>query len=353
MKKRINTVSASSFEANAAYLGIDVSKEHFDAAISLAHDRTRQEAVWQRFSNDAKGIKALDKWLIAQGVSQALRPSLLVVMENTGIYHRRLWQYCCDQNLHATIGNAADIKWSFGLVRGKDDVTDSVRLCEYAYRHADRLKQVAAFDPDVLLLKDLYALRKRLLKYKNGHKVGLGELSGSNTKATQAIMEKAGKAAIDGINKSLREVDAQIKTLIMRNESMKANYKLLLSVPGIGHVTAVYLICCTANFISQPTGKQLACYAGVAPFENTSGRSIKGKPHVSKMANKELKKLLHMGARSVSTHNKEAKAYYERKAAQGKHDLSIINAIKNKILLRAAAVIREGRRYVDKSRVAA
>lgn len=352
MKKR-HTVAEPAFQATAAYLGIDVSKEHFDAALCLARDRTRQDSVCHRFANDAKGIKAFDKWITTQGVNQALRPQLLVVMENTGIYHRRLWQYCCTQNLHATIGNAADIKWSFGLVRGKDDVTDSVRLCEYAYRHADRLRQADAFDEDVLLLKDLQTLRKRLLKNLSGHTISLGELRSTNKNATQKIMEEVAKAAVDGIKKSLKNVEAQIKTLIRSNEAVQKNYRLLLSVPGIGPVTAVYLICCTANFLGQPTGKQLACYAGVAPFENTSGRSIKGKPKVSKMANKALKTLLHLGARSIATHNREARAYYERKAAEGKHDLSIINALKNKILLRAAAVIRDGRPYVDNSKAAA
>jgi transposase len=147
-------------------------------------------------------------------------------------------------------------------------------------------------------------------------------------------------------------VEIQINALIRSNAAMSKNYKLLLSVPGIGPVIAVYLIACTANFVGQPTGKQLACYAGVAPFGNSSG-VIKGKPRVHKMANKELKTLLHMGARSVANHNPEAKAYYNRKAAQGKHELSIINAIKNKILLRAAAVIRNCRPYVDNSKVAA
>ena len=346
-------LTATAFEANAAYLGIDVSKAHFDAALCLARDLQRQEPVCQRFTNDVRGIKALDKWLSSQGVTAALRPCLLVVMENTGIYHRRLWQYCSDKNLHATIGNAADIKWSFGLVRGKDDVTDSVRLCEYAYRHADRLQQAPGFDQDVLLLKDLYALRKRLLKDLKGHQVALGELKSTNTKTIHAILEKASKAAIEGIKKSLCEVNLQIKALIKGNDAIYKNYQLLLSVPGIGHVTAVYLICCTANFLHKPTGKQLACYAGVAPFVHTSGSSIKGKAKVHKMSNKEIKTLLHMGARSVITHNKEAKAFYERKLAEGKHDLSIVNAIKNKILLRAAAVIRERRRYVDKYKIAA
>lgn len=352
MKKR-KTQPQSVAPANAAYLGIDVSKEHFDAALCLAQDRTAQHIECERFENNAKGLKAFDKWLTKEGVDIALRPQLLVVMENTGIYHRRLWQYCCQENLHATIGNAADIKWSMGLMRGKDDVTDSMRLCEYAYRHEDRLRQVDAFDEDVLLLKDLQTTRRRLLKQLSANKVALGELRSTNVKAIQAIMEKATRAAIQGIEKSIEEIEAQIKKLIRNNEAMHKNYQLLLSVPGIGHVTAVYLICCTANFLGKPTGKQLACYAGVAPFENSSGKSIKGKPKVHKMANKDLKSLLHMGARSIANHNREARDYYQRKAKENKHDLSILNAIKNKMLLRVAAVIRDGKPYVDKYKVAA
>jgi len=350
--KKPKIPSATAFEPNAAYLGIDVSKEHFDAALSLSQDRVFQEIVWEKFENSTKGLKAFDKWLTKQGVNDALRPQLLVVMENTGIYHRRLWQYCCQHDLHATIGNAADIKWSMGLVRGKDDITDSMRLCEYAYRHEDRLRKADAFDENILLLKDLQTMRRRLLKQLSANKVALSELRSTNVKATQAIMEKASKDAIQGIESSIKKVEAQITALIRKNEAIRKNYQLLLSIPGIGHVTAVYLICCTANFIGEPTGKQLACYAGVVPFESTSGKSVKGKPKVHKMANKELKTLLHMGARSIAAHNKEAKDYYQRKSKEGKHDLAIINALKNKLLLRVAAVIRNGTTYVDKYKVA-
>lgn len=352
-KRKPQPQGTPAFQANAAYLGIDVSKNHFDAALCLAQDRRYQEIVWKKFENSARGIKALDKWLTAEGVDGAMRPLLLVVMENTGIYHRGLWEYCTDPNLFATIGNAADIKWSMGLVRGKDDVTDSMRLCEYAYRHEDRLREAAPFDEAVLKLKDLQTMRRRLLKQISANRVALGELRGTNKKATQAMMEKLNKPAMDGLKKSLEQVEAQIKKLIKGNEAMFKNYKLLLSVPGIGHVTAAYLISCTANFLGKPTGKQLACYAGIAPFENTSGKSIKGKPKVHKMANKTIKALLHMGARSLANHNREIKEYYKRKTDQGKHDLSIINAIKNKILLRVAAVIRDDRPYVDKYQTAA
>ena len=65
--------------------------------------------------------------------------------------------------------------------------------------------------------------------------------------------------------------------MVEQNAAIKNNYELLLSVPGIGHLTAVYIICCTNNFTCRITGKQLASYAGVVPFENSSGIQYKRK----------------------------------------------------------------------------
>src|SRR5690606_39562345 len=90
-------------------------------------------------------------------------------------------------------------------------------------------------------------------------------------------------------------------------------------------LTATYLIACTANFAGKPSGKQLACYAGVAPFEHSSGISVRGRTRVHRMANKDLKKLLHLCALSVIRYNQEFKTYYNRKKEEGKHSMSILN----------------------------
>ncbi len=169
----------------------------------------------------------------------------------------------------------------------------------------------------------------------------------SNSEETQLIIEQAHKAAVEGITKSLKDVEKQIEQMIGQDEAIKKNYELLISVPGIGHLTAVYIICCTNNFICKLTGKQLASYAGVAPFSNTSGTSIKGRDKVHKMANKDLKKLLHMGAISAITHYPEFRDYYERKVKEGKHEQSAINAVRSKIALRAVAVINHQQPYVN------
>ena len=328
------------------YLGMDVSKLWVDVTVLAVLNHEKQPMVTERFDNSASGMKDFGKWLKKHQVS--FDENSLLVIENTGVYHRLVWEYCSKHGLPLHIGNAAHIKWSFGIARGKSDKIDCQRLCTYAFKNADELKSTPVLNPVFIKLKDMMTARSRLLSQKNSIKVYLGELKLSNDKETQSMLEQAHKAALKGIETSLKIVEKQIHQMIKQDAAIKNNYKLLLTVPGIGHLTAVYIICCTNNFICKITGKQLASYAGVAPFENSSGSSIKGRNKVHKMANKELKKLLHMGAISAITHYAEFRDYYQRKVKEGKHEQSVINAVRSKIALRAVAVIKQQQEYVDK-----
>jgi transposase len=327
------------------YLGMDVSKLWVDITVLRVVDQSKQPMVTERFDNTIAGMKIMGKWLKKQQVS--FDNNSLLVIENTGVYHRLVWEYCSNAGLPLYIGNATHIKWSFGIARGKNDKIDSQRLCSYAIKNADELKATPVLNPVFLQLKDLMTARSRLLAQTNSLKVYLGELKLTNSKEMQRLMEQAHTSALEGLKASLKSLEKQIQQIIEQDEAINNNYKLLLSVPGIGHLTAVYIICCTNNFICKITGKQLASYAGVAPFGNTSGTSIKGRDKVHKMANKDLKKLLHMGAISAITNYPEFKAYYERKVKEGKHKQSVINAVRSKIALRAVAIINNQVKYVD------
>jgi transposase len=333
------------------YLGMDVSKLWVDIAVLCVLNQSKQPMVTERFDNTVGGMKVMGKWLKKLKVS--FDDNSLLVIENTGVYHRLVWEYCSSEGLPLYIGNATHIKWSFGIARGKNDKIDSQRLCSYAIKNADELKTTPVLNPVFLKLKDMMTARSRLLAQKNSMKVYLGELKLTNSKETQLIMEQAHKAAMEGIKESIKSVERQIHQMIQQDEAISNNYELLISVPGIGHLTAVYIICCTNNFICKITGKELASYAGVAPFGNKSGTSIKGRDKVHKMANKDLKKLLHMGAISAITHYPEFKNYYERKVKEGKHEQSVINAVRSKIALRAVAVINNQAKYVDNYKKAA
>ena len=333
------------------YLGLDISKPFFDAALLIVTAASKQEIAMQQFSNDKAGIKMFEKWLKASGVSYDANS--LVVIENTGIYHRLVWQVCSCRQWPIHIGNAAHIKWSLGITRGKSDKIDARRLCTYGYRHQEELECTAALSPVFLRLKDLMTNRTRLLNQLTGLRTYLNELKKVNDKGFAKVQQQCNKATLEGFKRSIKSIDEQIDKLIDQDKKIKENYQLLLSVPGIGHWIALYLICCTKNFSNGISGKQLACYAGVVPFEHSSGISIRGRNRVHKMANKELKKLLHLGALAAIKYYDEFKNYYNRKKEEGKHSMTILNAIRNKIILRGASVVNNQRPYVNYTSAAA
>lgn len=93
---------------------------------------------------------------------------------------------------------------------------------------------------------------------------------------------------------------------------------------------------------------------GLAPFTYTSGKSIYSKAKVSQRANKQIKALLHLAAVSAATHMKSGdyKEYYDRRIAEGKHPLCVLNVIRAKLVGRMFAVIKRDELYIknyDKS----
>jgi transposase len=333
------------------FLGIDVSKPWFDISLMPVVNFQKQSMITQRFDNNIAGLALLKKWLKAQKVT--FDNDTLLVIENTGIYHRLLWKFFSENNIPIHIGNAAHIKKSFGIARGKNDKIDSQRLCSYAYKNDEELKATSALNPVFLSLKDLITSRTRFKSQLGANRTYLRELRNINEKATQKMMENVYKMAINGLQKSITEIEKQITLLIKSDSSINSNYSFLISVPGIGPVTAIYILCCTNNFANKISGKQLSCYAGVVPFSDRSGTTLKGRNKVHKMANKELKSLLHLCALSSIKCYPEFRDYYERKVKEGKHPNSVLNAICNKILLRAVAVVNNQKNYVENYKKAA
>ena len=329
------------------FIGVDVSKYTLDVAYVERSDEGLSLPEWKQFDNSHTGIKEMKGWLIQKRVT--LDERVIVVMENTGVYHRLLWNSLSQWNVDVCVENAAHIKWSMGIVRGKSDRIDSRRLCIFAAQHSETLKPCTATGKHIVEIKDLLTIRTNMIVHLKALTTSLNELYRVVTKATQKVIKQTTAEAIKGLERSIKKVESQIKETIREEEQINEMYKLITSVPGIGKVTAAYLISHTNMFSYCRSGKQLACYCGVVPFEYQSGSSIKGKTHVHKMANKEIKRLLHLCALSAIQHYKEFKTYYERKKQEGKHVLSILNAIKNKLILRVFAVVRNKEIYVDKS----
>lgn len=320
------------------YLGVDVSKNTLD--IHAMHGK--EKIFYQRVRNDAKGYREFAKSCKEYGITPE---KTLLCLENTGSYGEHLAVWAQKNKYNIWIESPMAIKKSLGIVRGKNDKIDAKRIALYAVRFEDQCKLWQQPRSVIYKLKKLQAARKRLMTAKNRIEVPLKEVSAILSKKEQKEIANFNKPAIEGIKKSLKAIDKKIAELIKKDEKLSRLLEVATSVDGVGPQIALAFIIATDEFQYINESRKLSCYAGVAPFEYSSGTSVRGKSRVSHMANKSLKTVLHMGALSAIQNSQELKAYYERKVKEGKPKLSIINAIKNKLIARMCACVRDNRKY--------
>lgn len=241
---------------------------------------------------------------------------------------------------------AIEIKRSKGISRGKTDKSDSKDIAFYAISHQYKLKLGSLPDEALQKIKLLYSEREKLVKAIQMFERTTENIGFLPKKLLNDLL-KSNASTIKKLKTNLKKIDQKIQELISENESLKERDRLIQSIPGVGPQTSIYLLIVTRGFTSFENSRQLACYGGVAPFEYSSGSSIRGRTKVSHLADKKLKSLLNMCALNAKAYDHEMKQYYERKVAEGKSKMLVLNNIRNKILGRVFAVINRGTPYVN------
>jgi transposase len=321
------------------FIGIDVSKLTIDVAIIIRNDISK--IIHHVFLNDINGFRELKGFLRKEKISFQ---ETVFCMEHTGYYSRELSKFIIANHGNLWMEMSLKIIRSLGVQRGKNDKLDAKRIALFAQRNQQDFKPYTPPRLIVENLKTLLMLREKLINSKTSLLVPINELTSIN-KAAGKLALKAITKALQAIKNNIAALDTQIDELLKSDPDLSDKFKLVTSVPGIAKVTFCYLVYFTNEFRNYIEGKQLACYCGVVPFEYTSGSSVRGKPKVHYMANKKMKKLLHTAALCAVTYYPEFKEYYERKIEEGKSKMLILNNVKNKIILRVAAVIKNNRPY--------
>lgn len=322
------------------FIGTDVSKLTLDVTIvNLAGLNEHQQ-----FDNNSKGFKQLKKWL--ESFETFDFKKALFCMEHTGLYTRQYVQFLMLNNTSVWMESALHLKRSMGLTRGKNDKVDSYRIARYAMTNQDKAKPINLANNTLLLLKDLMSSRDRIQKSYQSIKISIDEMQKVDASTAKELL-KLNKPALAGLRKSKSLVEKRMLTLLHSDDELRNIFNLVTSVKGVGTILASELIVFTHAFTRMDSPKQLACYCGVAPFSHTSGTSIHGRTGTSNFANMSLKSTLHMAAISSIRYVPELKSYYERKVAEGKSKMCVINAVRNKLLQRILAVIKRGTPYVE------
>lgn len=321
------------------YVGVDISKLTLDIAIYPVSD-PKTDCI--RIENTDKGLREYLKWL----KDKRINPSdALICAEHTGVYSRVLEDFAVKKSLPLSINSPLNMKRSMGITRGKNDKLDAIRIAEYAYIHRESLKLYQ--QPSVAMMQLKYILAERRMYTK--HKTMITNVHSDRRKYESVSSRLREKASIKKTDEILAAIDRQIEEILASDEALYTNYLLLRSIKGIGIVNAVSTIVYTNNFTSFDTPRQYACYIGVAPFEHTSGTSVKGKTQVSKICRTQQKSELTMAARTSIVHDPWMRRYYHRKmkekgGAREMHGV-VLNAVKFKLILRMFAVVKSGEPY--------
>lgn len=322
------------------FIGIDVSKAKIDVVVQ----RSDQTKFHSEYQNDSSGYSQLWKHL-KKHISEP-RDQWLFCMEYTGVYTRTFVHYLLAKKVAVWIESGMQIKRSIGIQRGKNDKVDAHRIAQYASRNHPDAELITFSKTSLEKLQDLAANRSRILKAKNALEKPVKELEQFDPKNAN-MLKRANKQALEGLDDSLKNIEKLIKETIEEDPELKEKFDLAISVKSVGKVLALQLLLATHGFTRMMDGRKIACHAGVAPFQHQSGTSIRGRNRTSKLANQQLKAILHMAALCAIRTDLEMKQFYNRKVDQGKDKMSVINAVRNKLLHRVISVVKRGHPYID------
>lgn len=317
-------------------VGIDVSKDKLDFCIieDLSHSVVKKGII-------ENNVKSISKWL------ESIEPEHTVVsMEHTGSYGALLAWLLSERQVCFYMINPLELKNSMGIQRGKSDAVDAFRIASYTIGNKYKLEAFKLPAKELRKIKALMAARDRFVKISVQLKNSLkgNEILSRTIDIKDLIREE--KRQIKSVKKSIVMVEKQMMEIIGASEELKTTYKKVTRIIGVGPITAMKCIVETDNFLKFPNARKFSCYCGLAPFPYQSGSSIKGKTKTHYLRNKSLKSTLFKAAGSAIQHDPQLKTYYNRKLKEGKHELSALNAVANKLVLRIFAVIKRDEPFV-------
>ena len=305
-------------------VGIDISKQHFDAF--------SEAAGHHRFSNTPRGFTELLK---------TFGKNAHYVMESTGYYHYPLAIFLSGKSVRVSVENALVVKRyiQMRLSKVKTDKADARLIHDYAV--TQEVKPWKCPQAWELRCQSLLAG----LKFYDRQRVAIknklqGEASmGSPCREVASSL----KSMLAGLDRQYEKLEKMLHTEVERMH--KEEMALLQSIPGIGIKTAVLLCLYTQGMQKFETAAQLCSFAGLTPIIRESGRSVKGRPRISKTGDGKIRSQLFMCSFMAIRCNKSCREMYQRLKEKGKSGKVALIAVCGKLLRQAFAVVKSKKKY--------
>lgn len=319
------------------YLGIDIAKADFTAsALRTPHDLV---FYGKTFSNAPDGFRDCLRAMR----DHALTPEqCAVILEATGVYGERLCAFFHDQGFAVYVEPPRHIRRAFRLKR-KTDKVDSRMIAEYGYRFPDVLHPWTPTPAVIDRLHTLLSIREMLQKQGVMNKNARKALT-HKTHRHDALLDLHDEC-VEFSSDAITRIDKAIKDALREDLRIAQTANTIQQIKGVGLLLAAHIVCVTRGFTQHLDAKELEAYIGIAPYEYESGASVYRRPRSDGQGPAALRKVLHLAAQSLAYHHADFRAYYQRKALEGKPHNLILNNISSKLLKIIVAVIKRGSYY--------
>jgi transposase len=267
------------------FFGIDVAKERLDCAV-VVHGGERP--IGQRsFPNTPDGIERAAAWVVK--VSKVEIPEVHAVLEPTAAYHELAARLLATKGMTVSLVNPAQIRsFARGMaVLSKTDRSDAVLLARYGC-----LARPKGWAPPAEPLVELQALLARLDDLE-------GDLRREQNRYEQACVRSCSSVIKRSFATSIKALKAQCKLLqqaiaehLAAHDDLPADLKRLRTIPAVGPKTALRMLALLRSHRFD-TARQAAAFVGLVPIERQSGKSVRGRPRLSKAGNSRLRRALH------------------------------------------------------------
>jgi transposase len=288
-------------------VGIDVSKDDIKVALSiLTVDYRVVVRSTRTFLNTANGFKKLQEWIKQKKHPE---PDVSFTMEATGVYYEGLayFLHSQDYRLHVVLPNLAK-KYGESLgVKSKTDKLDAKTLAQMGLDRELRAWQPVS--PYLLELKQLTRERDALVRSRT---ISANQLHAyrHQGKPNKNSIDRS-KKHITFLDRQIKRIEGEVKDFVDGDKELKERMKYLLSIPGVGLLTAATIVAETNGFAAIENIKQLTSYAGLDVRIAESGK-WKGKSKISKRGNSYIRKALFMPSLSKISHDQSTKQFFDR-----------------------------------------
>jgi transposase len=278
----------------------------------------------ERFTNDAKGHQRVARVLAKRAPSR-------IIMEATGGYEHGLLRSLVEKGLPAIRVNPRQVRdyaRATGLL-AKTDALDARVLARFAAAVEPKVRPLPSHEQETLAR--LHTRRTQLIGMRTAELNRLQQY-------TEATIVRTMKAVIKTIDKQIELLEAESAEVIAEHTQLQRTYDILISIPGIGAVTAAVLMGHMPE-LGSLSRQAVAALAGLAPFNRDSGTQ-RGQRHI-RGGRSAVRTALYMATVAAIRANPVIAEDFKRMIANGKPSKVALAACMRKLLIIANALVRD------------